>query len=116
MKGEEYRMHGLWGWQWLASHRRVRPQNMFDVGLRAGPDKVCLPIKGDGTSVKTLAVSYDSYKVVSAKNHHLQFSLLSPKQKAEEEKLRGLENIPVQTDFVVAGSSGKIPLHIRLVS
>lgn len=36
-KGEEYRVHGQWGWLWLSATRTYRALDARTVGLRAGP-------------------------------------------------------------------------------
>lgn len=59
-KGEEYRIHGQWGWRWLSSTRKLVVKDARTVGLRAGPEKIMVQVK-DGTSIKLLAVDPGTY-------------------------------------------------------
>ena len=54
-KGEEYRVHGQWGWLWISSARRYRTVDQNKLGLRAGPQKIMLQIRDQG-GVKILAL------------------------------------------------------------
>lgn len=46
-KGEEYRIHGQWGWLWLSSTRRVKIADSRDLGLSSGPYKYMVQVKGN---------------------------------------------------------------------
>ncbi|KAL0272292.1 UNVERIFIED_CONTAM: hypothetical protein PYX00_005328 [Menopon gallinae] len=59
-KGEEYRIHGQWGWRWLSSTRKLIVQDARTMGLRAGPQKIMVQVK-DGQSMKLLAVDPGTY-------------------------------------------------------
>ncbi len=45
-KGEEYRLHAQWGWQWLSSTRPIRRADARQCGLRAGPWRVVTSVEG----------------------------------------------------------------------
>lgn len=45
-KGEEYRVHGQWGWQWLSNSRNYKMVDHRTVGLRAGAQKYMVRVKG----------------------------------------------------------------------
>lgn len=45
-KGEEYRIHGQWGWLWLSSTRRLRIADSRLLGLSSGPYKFMVQVKG----------------------------------------------------------------------
>lgn len=54
-KGEEYRIHGRWGWLWLTSSRIHKIVNSNDHGLAAGPQKVMLQVK-DNANLKNVSI------------------------------------------------------------
>lgn len=60
-KGEEYRVHGQWGWLWISASRRYKCINMYKIGLHAGPQKMMLQIK-DQAGMKILAIDPLTYK------------------------------------------------------
>lgn len=45
-KGEEYRIHGQWGWQWLSKTRDYKLADSSKQGLAAGPAKRIFQGKG----------------------------------------------------------------------
>lgn len=83
LKGEEYRVHGMWGWQWVSYYRRAPHIPMTSVGLRAGGDKYMLPVKGTG-GLKTLSLNPAMYRQLATKYPALKPSLLSPNQRRVE--------------------------------
>ncbi|KAJ8928257.1 hypothetical protein NQ314_019208 [Rhamnusium bicolor] len=40
-KGEEYRIHGRWGWLWIRTPRNFQHVNSRELGLAAGPRNLC---------------------------------------------------------------------------
>ncbi|XP_046429162.1 nucleosome-remodeling factor subunit NURF301 isoform X3 [Neodiprion fabricii] len=60
-KGEEYRVHGQWGWLWLSASRRYRSANLNKAGLRAGPQKIMVQIRDQG-GIKILALDPPTYE------------------------------------------------------
>ena len=102
LKGEEYRIHGMWGWQWVSAHRPAPHTPMGTVGLRAGANKHMVPVKSS-VGLKSLSVNPGIYKQLAARNPSLRPSLLSPKQRASlggEEK--GVEE---RKELLITGPS-----------
>ncbi|XP_024944598.1 nucleosome-remodeling factor subunit NURF301 isoform X2 [Cephus cinctus] len=59
-KGEEYRVHGQWGWLWVSASRRYKVADMNKMGLRAGPQKIMVQIRDQG-GLKILALDPPTY-------------------------------------------------------
>ncbi|CAG2064233.1 unnamed protein product, partial [Timema podura] len=66
-KGEEYRVHGQWGWLWLSASRRYRLLDCRRCGLRAGPEKMMAQVK-DNSGIKVIAVDPSTYKFLQKKS------------------------------------------------
>lgn len=60
-KGEEYRVHGQWGWLWISSSRRYKSVDASKMGLRAGPQKIMVQVK-DQVGLKILAADPSTYE------------------------------------------------------
>ncbi|XP_058794232.1 nucleosome-remodeling factor subunit NURF301 isoform X2 [Phymastichus coffea] len=60
-KGEEYRVHGQWGWLWISASRRHKPADISKMGLKAGPQKIMVQIR-DQVGLKILAVDPSTYE------------------------------------------------------
>ena len=60
-KGEEYRVHGQWGWLWISTSRRYKSVDVNKMGLRAGPQKIMVQIR-DQVGLKILAVDPSTYE------------------------------------------------------
>lgn len=60
-KGEEYRVHGQWGWLWISNSRKNKTVDPSKLGLRAGPQKIMVQIK-DQIGLKILAVDPSTYE------------------------------------------------------
>ncbi|KAK7079315.1 hypothetical protein SK128_021119 [Halocaridina rubra] len=114
LKGEEYRMHALWGWQWLASHRRTCHVPMSTVGLRAGPEKMMVPIKGTA-GLRSLSVNPSIYKQLTAKSPSLKPTLLSPKQLAEEAANAETPVEEKKNEIIIAGAGGQQKMEVGKV-
>ncbi|XP_017781455.1 PREDICTED: nucleosome-remodeling factor subunit NURF301 isoform X2 [Nicrophorus vespilloides] len=54
-KGEEYRIHGRWGWLWFSTARIVKFVNFKEMGLIAGPQKIMVQIR-DKQNLKVIPV------------------------------------------------------------
>lgn len=65
-KGEEYRIHGRWGWLWLSSARILRHINSRELGLAAGPHKVMVQVKTNAGE-KILAVDPSMFSFLNRK-------------------------------------------------
>uniref|UniRef100_A0A8D9EGK1 Nucleosome-remodeling factor subunit NURF301 n=1 Tax=Cacopsylla melanoneura TaxID=428564 RepID=A0A8D9EGK1_9HEMI len=66
-KGEEYRIHGQWGWQWLNATRNYKALDCRTVGLRAGAVKYMVQVKDD-YGLKILGVEPHIYRYFMRKN------------------------------------------------
>jgi hypothetical protein len=60
-KGEEYRVHGQWGWLWISASRRYKSLDVAKMGLRAGPQKIMVQVR-DQIGLKILAVDPSTYE------------------------------------------------------
>lgn len=87
-KGEEYRIHGRWGWLWLSTSRILKHVNSRELGLAAGPHKVMVQVKTNAGE-KILAVD------------PTMFSFLNRKFKRDD------ENAEDEVDDAAAGDSKK---------
>lgn len=65
-KGEEYRIHGRWGWLWLSSARSLKHVNSRVLGLAAGPHKVMVQVKTNAGE-KILAVDPSMFAFLNRK-------------------------------------------------
>lgn len=59
-KGEEYRVHGQWGWLWISSSRRYKFQESNKLGLLGGAQKIMVQIRDQG-GLKILALDPSTY-------------------------------------------------------
>ncbi|XP_008553074.1 nucleosome-remodeling factor subunit NURF301 isoform X1 [Microplitis demolitor] len=59
-KGEEYRVHGQWGWLWISASRRYKSGDTSKLGLKAGPQKIMVQIR-DNKGIKILALDPPTY-------------------------------------------------------
>ncbi|KAL1451374.1 hypothetical protein WDU94_005758 [Cyamophila willieti] len=66
-KGEEYRIHGQWGWQWLNATRNLKKLDCRTVGLRAGAVKYMVQVKDD-YGLKILGVEPHIHRYFMRKN------------------------------------------------
>ncbi|ODM94816.1 hypothetical protein Ocin01_11866 [Orchesella cincta] len=68
-KGEEYRIHGRWGWIWLSNLRRCKSQDCREKGLLAGPHKHVIQVKNEMGKVKTMLIDPGVYSKLMAKRN-----------------------------------------------
>ncbi|XP_022917774.2 nucleosome-remodeling factor subunit NURF301 isoform X2 [Onthophagus taurus] len=80
-KGEEYRIHGRWGWLWLSSGRIHKIVNSKEIGLNAGPNKIMVQVR-DSVGLKILAIDSNMY------------NFLIKKFKKDDETLDDADDIP----------------------
>ncbi|XP_035706567.1 nucleosome-remodeling factor subunit NURF301 isoform X3 [Folsomia candida] len=66
-KGEEYRIHGRWGWIWMSTGRRCKPQDCRKLGLLSGPYKHVIQVKNDSGKVKTILIDPTTFDKLMAK-------------------------------------------------
>jgi nucleosome-remodeling factor subunit BPTF len=45
-RGEEYRIHGQWGWLWLNQARKFKAESCAEMGLKGKPHKMMVQVKG----------------------------------------------------------------------
>lgn len=60
-KGEEYRVHGQWGWLWISISRKYKFQDSRKMGLRVGPQKINVQVQ-DQVGLKVLTVDPSTYE------------------------------------------------------
>ncbi|XP_053625011.1 nucleosome-remodeling factor subunit NURF301 [Plodia interpunctella] len=61
-KGEEYRIHGQWGWLWNAATRKFKKHNTTPKqNLLNGPAKIAVRVR-EGSTIKILAVEPKTYE------------------------------------------------------
>ncbi|VVC31946.1 Hypothetical protein CINCED_3A007015 [Cinara cedri] len=65
-KGEEYRIHGQWGWQWLSKTRDYKLADSSKQGLAAGPAKRIFQGKDD-KGLRTYSITETLYESVILK-------------------------------------------------
>ncbi|XP_022247065.1 LOW QUALITY PROTEIN: nucleosome-remodeling factor subunit BPTF-like [Limulus polyphemus] len=85
-KGEEYRINGQGGWMWISSTRMARHLSSCNLGLRGGPAKVVLALRGGQSGAKIIDAwggSKCKDVPVSIKNASENFSGSSEKSKCE---------------------------------
>lgn len=87
-KGEEYRIHGRWGWLWLSSSRNFKHVNSNELGLAAEPQKYVVHLANDSEN-KVLELEPAVYKYVLDKIE----------TKDEEFELKNLRIVPVPDCF-----------------
>ncbi|XP_072944153.1 nucleosome-remodeling factor subunit NURF301 [Epargyreus clarus] len=65
-KGEEYRVHGQWGWLWNSTTRKFKKYNANPkISLSDGPAKVAVRVR-DGSIIKVLAVEPKTYEYLTS--------------------------------------------------
>ncbi|XP_012274975.1 nucleosome-remodeling factor subunit NURF301 isoform X2 [Orussus abietinus] len=70
-KGEEYRVHGQWGWLWISASRRYKMTDASRMGLRGGPQKIMVQIRDQG-GIKILALDPPTYEFLVKEYCQLQ--------------------------------------------
>ncbi|XP_049867331.1 nucleosome-remodeling factor subunit NURF301 [Pectinophora gossypiella] len=64
-KGEEYRIHGQWGWLWNSATRKFKKYNgTSKPTLSSGPAKIAVRVR-EGSVIKVLAVEPKTYEYLS---------------------------------------------------
>lgn len=64
-KGEEYRIHGQWGWLWNSSTRKYKKHNLIvKPSLSNGPAKIAVRVR-EGNIIKVLAVEPKTYEYLT---------------------------------------------------
>ncbi|KAJ8725630.1 hypothetical protein PYW08_003813 [Mythimna loreyi] len=65
-KGEEYRIHGQWGWLWNSSTRKYKKHGTAKACLLNGPAKIAVRVN-EGNTIKVLAVEPKTYDYLISK-------------------------------------------------
>ncbi|XP_061383431.1 nucleosome-remodeling factor subunit NURF301 isoform X4 [Danaus plexippus] len=63
-KGEEYRIHGQWGWLWNSATRKFKKHTSFKLNLYNGPAKIAVRVR-EGSIIKVLAVEPKTYEYLT---------------------------------------------------
>ncbi|CAH2074013.1 unnamed protein product, partial [Iphiclides podalirius] len=65
-KGEEYRIHGQWGWLWNSSTRKFKKHHTnHKLNLLNGPAKMAVRVR-EGNTIKVLAVEPKTYEYLTS--------------------------------------------------
>nr|XP_034840271.1 nucleosome-remodeling factor subunit NURF301 [Maniola hyperantus] len=68
-KGEEYRIHGQWGWLWNSATRKFKKHNAnLKLGLCHGPAKITVRVR-EGNIMKVLAVEPKTYEYLTSTDY-----------------------------------------------
>lgn len=68
-KGEEYRIHGQWGWLWTSATRKFKKHNLNSkLSLSHGPAKITVRVR-EGNVIKVLAVEPKTYEYLTSNDH-----------------------------------------------
>lgn len=97
-KGEEYRIHGRWGWLWMRTPRNFKHVNCNELGLNGKPSKMMVQVKGEnGNKVLALEPCMYEYLVKSVRNNDVK------EEEREEENvpdvIKNLEIVSVVKEF-----------------
>lgn len=98
-KGEEYRIHGRWGWLWYSTARMVNFVNSKECGLAAGPLKTMVQVRTkDG--LKLIAVDKEMYNHLK-KNFEIDDGGIKDEIKLEDDAMDIEEDTTMQGDDVI---------------
>ncbi|CAH2259231.1 nucleosome-remodeling factor subunit NURF301 [Pararge aegeria] len=68
-KGEEYRIHGQWGWLWNSATRKQKKHNSnLKLSLSHGPAKITVRVR-EGNILKVLAVEPKTYEYLTSNDY-----------------------------------------------
>ena len=94
-KGEEYRVHGQWGWLWISASRRFKAVSN-KIGLKPGPQKIMLQIR-DQDGIKILALDPPTYEFL-VNEYCRPKDEVKEEIKTEEEQEKDNENEDVKEE------------------
>ncbi|RZF42669.1 hypothetical protein LSTR_LSTR001464 [Laodelphax striatellus] len=109
-KGEEYRVHGQWGWLWLSASRNYKYLDCRKCGLRAGPQKYMVQVKDD-KGLKIIAADLNTYKVLERKR--MRDDLIAENKDASEIPVDPDEN-KILEKFNKDGSSNNLKVFAAI--
>jgi nucleosome-remodeling factor subunit BPTF len=109
-KGEEYRIHGRWGWLWLSTSRNFKHVNSNELGLAAGPQKYMIRID-DETGIKALGLEPSIYHYVINK-----YGKNNTKDTSNDtDELKNLRVVPEPQNFEELDISKALQTRSRLL-
>ncbi|XP_045474832.1 nucleosome-remodeling factor subunit NURF301 isoform X2 [Harmonia axyridis] len=110
-KGEEYRIHGRWGWLWNSSCRVLRHINCNELGLASGPQKHVVKLKDVSGVVKVVNLKANTYK------HMLEgFERVKSGDDNEElEALKKMSLVPTPEKFESIDVSKALSSNARVI-
>lgn len=119
-KGEEYRVHGQWGWLWISSSRRYKFHDTRKSGLRGGPQKIMVQIRDRG-GIKILALDPPTYDFLvdeyCPKKPKIELDnqqdVKSLKIKEEVEPEDSKEDDPSKKNLVVGSVKSEVKTEIK---
>lgn len=108
-KGEEYRIHGRWGWLWIRIPRNFKLVDSKKQGLFGDPQRYMLQIKDRAGQKKIVSLSPNMYRFLMNKLNNGENSespnnkeVSEADKKIEEsfpEVLKNIEIIPIVNEF-----------------
>ncbi|XP_060530010.1 nucleosome-remodeling factor subunit NURF301 isoform X2 [Cylas formicarius] len=101
-KGEEYRIHGRWGWLWIRIPRNYRIIDSSRLGLAAGPHRYFIQIRDKNGQRKIVALSPNMYKFLMNRitNEKCEEDISNNEPQVEiPEILRNIEVVPMCAEF-----------------
>ncbi|XP_066157343.1 nucleosome-remodeling factor subunit NURF301 isoform X1 [Euwallacea fornicatus] len=109
-KGEEYRIHGRWGWLWIRIPRNFKHTDSKKLGLAGDPQRFMLQIKDKSGQKKIVSLSPNMYKYLmnKLKNRENPLSEEQQKEVSEADKkieetfpevLKNIEIVPIINEF-----------------
>ncbi|CAH1170436.1 unnamed protein product [Phaedon cochleariae] len=66
-KGEEYRIHGRWGWLWIRTPRNFQHVDSRELGLAARPARIMVQIRDSAGNQKIIALDSHMHKYFMSK-------------------------------------------------
>ncbi|XP_030753207.1 nucleosome-remodeling factor subunit NURF301 isoform X3 [Sitophilus oryzae] len=108
-KGEEYRIHGRWGWLWIRTPRNFRHVDSKKMGLSGDPQRYMLQIRDKAGQKKIVSLSPNMYRFLMNKLNNKdnaessENKVISETDKKIEEAfpevLKNIELIPPVSQF-----------------
>ncbi|KAJ8968859.1 hypothetical protein NQ317_016782 [Molorchus minor] len=102
-KGEEYRIHGRWGWLWIRIPRNFQHVDSRKLGLAAPPQKIMVQIKNaSGNKVVALGANMHKFLMTRVKNEQNQQDTTEEETKEDiliPEVLKNIEVVPLVNEF-----------------
>lgn len=107
-KGEEYRVHGQWGWLWISAGRRLKNQ-ILKIPLKNGPQKIMVQIR-DQDGIKILALDPSTYENLVEEYGEKKEPKLELKNESESEndknEKQNLKNKEIKSEIKMEDFTG----------